>query len=130
MNQVLLMNEHGDVFKRQIHLDLCENEATYIEADNIPPSPIESEYFYEQFIDYPSNDSASEQTNDLRQPNISLSPFSRNMTTIRNNTILNYDRHKFQQQQNNKNGGSTFTVNIQYLSYFTTSQQEIYSNMY
>lgn len=112
MNQVLMMNEHGDIFKRQINLDECENEAPYNDAENIPSSPIESEYFYEQFIDYPLNDSASEQTNDLHQP--SLSPFSRNMTTIRNDTILNYDQHRLQQQQNNNNGGSAFTVNIQF----------------
>lgn len=112
MNQVLLMNEHGDVFKRQINaLDECENEAApYNDAENIPSSPIESEYFYEQFIDYPLNDSASEQTSDLHQPNISLSPFSRNMTIVRNDTILNYDQHRLQQQQNNNNGGSAFTV--------------------
>lgn len=116
MNQVLLMNEHGDIFKRQTNLNECENEAAYNEAENIPSSPIESEYFYEQFIDYPLNDSASEQINDLRQPNISLSPFSRNMTIIRNDTILNYDQHKLQkQQQSNNNGGSTFTVNKQHL---------------
>lgn len=113
MNQVLMMNEHGDVFKRQINLNECDNEAPYNEAENIPSSPIESEYFYEQFIDYPLNDSASEQTNDLHQPSISLSPFSRNMTIIRNDTILNYDQHRLQQHQqqpNNNNGGSAFTV--------------------
>lgn len=112
MNQVLMMNEHGDIFKRQINLDECENDAApYNDAENIPSSPIESEYFYEQFIDYPLNDSASEQTIDLHQPN--LSPFSRNMTIIRNDTILNYDQHRLQQQQNN-NGGSAFTVNESY----------------
>lgn len=108
MNQVLLMNEHGDIFKRQIAMDECDNEQ-YNDSENIPPSPIESEYFYEQFIDYPLNDSATEQSSDLRQPNTSLSPFSRNMTILTNDTILNYDQHKLQQLHNKNTGSSTFT---------------------
>lgn len=109
MNQVLLTNEHGDVFKRQLNLDECDNEP-YSETENIPSSPIESEYFYEQFIDYPLNDSATEQSGDLRQPDPNLSPFSRNMTVIRNDTVLNYEQHKLQQLHNkNNNGGSAFT---------------------
>lgn len=108
MNQVLLTNEHGDVFKRQISFDECDNEH-YGESDGIPSSPIESEYFYEQFIDYPLNDSTAEQTTDLRQPNPNLSPFSRNMTVIRNDTLLNYDQHKLQQLHNKNSDGSTFT---------------------
>lgn len=118
MNQVLLMNEHGDVFKRQVNMDECESDTPYSDAEGIPSSPIESEYFYEQFIDYPLNDSVSEQTSDSRQPDFNLSPFSRNMTFIRNDTILNYEHHKLQQQrqqqqqqQNNNSGGSAFTVN-------------------
>lgn len=109
MNQVLLTNEHGDIFKRQLSLDECDNEP-YSETGHIPASPIESEYFYEQFIDYPLNDSASEPTSDLR-PISNLSPFSRNMTAIRNDTILNYEQHRLQQQMHNNNngGGSTFT---------------------
>lgn len=109
------MNEHGDVFKRQTNLDECDSDTPYNDADNIPSSPNESEYFYEQFIDYPLNDSASEQTTDLRQPSINVSPFSRNMTLIRNDTILNYEQHKLQQhRQNNNSGGSAFTVNKLY----------------
>lgn len=108
MNQVLLMNEHGDIFKRQISMDECDSEQ-YNESENIPSSPVESEYFYEQFIDYPLNDSAAEQSSDLRQPNTSLSPFSRNITIIRNDTILNYDQHKLQQLHSKNTGGSTFT---------------------
>lgn len=108
MNQVLLTNEHGDVFKRQISYDECDNEH-HGESEGIPSSPIESEYFYEQFIDYPLNDSTAEQTTDLRQPNPNLSPFSRNMTVVRNDTLLNYDQHKLQQLHNKNNDGSTFT---------------------
>lgn len=108
MNQVLLTNEHGDIFKRQINLDECDSEP-YNENESIPSSPVESEYFYEQFIDYPLNDSASEQNSDLRQPTPNLSPFSRNMTMVQNDTVLNYDQHKLQQLQNKNNGGSTFT---------------------
>lgn len=108
MNQVLLMNEHGDIFKRQINIDECADEQ-YNEAENIPMSPIDSEYFYEQFIDYPLNDSTSEQTSNMHQPFGNVSPFSRNMSTIRNDTVLNYDQHKLQQISNKNQGGSTFT---------------------
>lgn len=109
MNQVLLMNEHGDIFKRQISMDECDSDG-YNESENIPASPIESEYFYEQFIDYPLNDSASEQSQDLRQPGPNLSPFSRNMSVIRNDTILNYDQHRLQHLHNKSSGsGSSFT---------------------
>lgn len=108
MNQVLLTNEHGDIFKRQINIDECDSEP-YGESENIPSSPVESEYFYEQFIDYPMNESASEQSNDLRQPNMNSSPFSGNMTMIRNDTVLNYDQHKLQQLHNKDNAATTFT---------------------
>lgn len=108
MNQVLLTNEHGDVFKRRINMDECDNEP-YSETENVPASPIESEYFHEQFIDYPLNDSATDQTDNFRLPERDLPPFGRNMTSIRNDTVLNYDQHKLQQLHNKNNDGSSFT---------------------
>lgn len=107
LNQVLLTNEHGDVFKRQISIDDCENEQfdeTYNE--NIPASPVESEYFYEQYIDYPNNESFSDENRTLHNQ----SPFNTNNSIIRNNTLLNYNRHKLQQlHQTGGDNGSRFT---------------------
>ncbi|XP_055316823.1 protein artichoke [Sitodiplosis mosellana] len=108
MNQVLLTNEHGDIFKRQLGLDECDTDP-YSETEHIPASPIESEYFYEQFIDYPLNDSATEQSDNMHQSNQNQSPFSRNMTVIRNDTVLNYEQHKLQQLHDKNHGGSSFT---------------------
>lgn len=109
LNQVLMTNEHGDVFKRHIKIDDCENEQldeTYNE--NRPASPVESEYFYEQYIDYPNNDSFSDENRTTHIP----STFNTNNSFIRNNTLLNYNRHKLQQLHHNQkggDGGSRFT---------------------
>lgn len=116
MNQVLMTNEHGDVFKRQINFDECESDNQYTDTETVPSSPNESEYFYEQYIDYPLNDTvleaaAGDTVYDKRLPNAEQSPFSRNTTIIRNDTLLNYDKHKLQQlhTDNKSNGGSRFT---------------------
>lgn len=119
MNQVLLTNEHGDVFKRQINIDECDMDppSSYNgESEHIPSSPVESEYFYEQYIDYPLNDTAFEQTVadasfENQNTNVSQSPFSKNSNPIRNDTVLNYEQHKLQQlhNHNNKDGSSSFT---------------------
>lgn len=103
LNQVLLTNEHGDVFKRQIAHDDCDTE----QLDNnfnekIPVSPIESEYFYEQYIDYPFNDSSV-----VDDGRLSL---NRNDSNIRNQTLLNYNQYKLHQmQQKNPSNSSPFT---------------------
>lgn len=117
MNQVLLTNEHGDVFKRQINIDECDMDASYNgESEHIPASPVESEYFYEQYIDYPLNETTFEQAigdasfENRNRLNASESPFSKNPNQIRNDTVLNYEQHKLQQLHNNNNAdGSTFT---------------------
>lgn len=116
MNQVLLTNEHGDVFKRQITIDECDMNPYNGQSEHIPSSPIESEYFYEQYIDYPLNDTAVEQTVadasfENRNTNVTQSPFSKNSNPIRNDTVLNYDQHKLQQlhNHNNKDSSSSFT---------------------
>lgn len=116
MNQVLITNEHGDVFKRQINFDECESDNQYTDTESVPSSPNESEYFYEQYIDYPLNETvletaAGDTVYDKRLPTADQSPFSRNISGIRNDTLLNYDKHKLQQLQNENrpNGGSRFT---------------------
>lgn len=110
MNQVLMTNEHGDVFKRQINLDECDMDP-YSDTENLPSSPTESEYFYEQYIDYPVNETTYEQAvgavGDKRPSNLNQSPFSRNTSIIRNDTLLNYNQYKLQQLHNSNHAGSS-----------------------
>lgn len=125
MNQVLLTNEHGDVFKRQITVDECENEP-YDEQqnfhnENIPASPNESEYFYEQYIDYPLNETTAAQTTTTYEQAVGAvappngdgsrtSPFNRNDS--KNHTLLNYNQYKLHQMHSNHGAagnGSPFT---------------------
>ncbi|KAL5276626.1 hypothetical protein ACFFRR_002070 [Megaselia abdita] len=78
-----LLNEHGDIFNRQLSDEFNE------QCDELPqnyknrPLAGESEYFYDQFIDYPPKDG----------PNIShidLNPSQKYHTDIDlNNTVLN-----------------------------------------
>lgn len=59
--QIPLTNEHGDVFQRDMNtgdFDECSrdnlDEYSVLNGfNNLPPSPEESEYFYDQYIDYP-----------------------------------------------------------------------------
>lgn len=55
-NQVPLTNEHGDIFFRNNDFDECENEALDELQNQLPPSPEESEYFYDTFVDFPFNE--------------------------------------------------------------------------
>lgn len=111
LNQVLLTNEHGDIFKRQINLDECDMDHGYTENENIPSSPTDSEYFYEQYIDYPNNETVYEQAvgtiNDQDLMNSNQSPFSQNSSVIQNDTLLNYNQYKLQQLHHNNNAGSS-----------------------
>lgn len=118
MNQVLLTNEHGDVFKRQITIDECDSEPfdeqPNFQNENIPASPIESEYFYEQYIDYPLNETTAAQTTTTYEQAVGAvapssngdgtrtSPLNRNDS--RNHTLLNYNQYKLHQMHPNRNG--------------------------
>lgn len=120
MNQVLLTNEHGDVFKRQITIDECDtepyDEQQHFNNENIPASPNESEYFYEQYIDYPLNETTAAQTTTTYEQAVGAvappskgdgsrtSPFDRN--DGKNHTLLNYNQYKLHQMQPNRNGGA------------------------
>lgn len=120
MNQVLLTNEHGDVFKRQITIDECDTEPPFDEQqhfnnENIPASPNESEYFYEQYIDYPLNETTAAQTTTTYEQAIGAvapsngdgsrtTPFNRNGS--RNHTLLNYNQYKLHQMQPNHGAGN------------------------
>lgn len=112
-NQIPLTNEHGDVFQRRIDYSECEADPTFqddysISSSNQPPLAGESEYFYDQYIDYPLNETnlVSSSNNSL----IRLPPNDRNPPHGINisNTILNYNKHK-QQQQFVQQPGSQFT---------------------
>lgn len=78
-----LLNEHGDIFNRQLSDDF--NEQCDENPQNYKNRPLagESEYFYDQFIDYPPKDG----------PNIShvdLNPSQKYQTEVDfNNTVLN-----------------------------------------
>lgn len=71
-NKIPLTNEHGDVFLRQNDLDDCgpvSGEGGYEDFppnqqyyNNQRPSPVESDYFYDQYVDYPVNDTALNNT--------------------------------------------------------------------
>lgn len=107
LNQVLLTNDHGDVFKRQINSDECDN-IQYEESlqENMPPSPTDSEYFEKPFVDYPTNENPDA---NLTYQNAPIFPHRFNDTFDRNNTLLNYNQHKLQQLHQNNNQGSRFT---------------------
>lgn len=119
MNQVLLTNEHGDVFKRQITIDECDNEP-YDDQQNFnhetgQTSPNESELFYEQYIDYPVNETAAQTTTTYEQAVGAVAPANGDGSRIRNDnrnqTLLNYNQYKLHQMRpnNSPGNGSPFT---------------------
>lgn len=98
LNQVLLTNDHGDVFKRQINMDECDNIP--YDQENIPSSPTESEYFEQHFVDYPTNENDPNRTYQ-KGPGF-IGPDNRNRT------LLNYNQYHLNQLQHNRNS-SPFT---------------------
>lgn len=111
VNQIPLTNEHGDVFQRRIDFDECENEPYTEFTSNVPPLPGESEYFYDQYVDYPINETNLALSNNESSPiNIQTSerPFPTNSQNL-SSTILNFNRHKQQQQLMQQPPGSQFT---------------------
>lgn len=85
---VPLTNEHGDVFLRHGDVDDCgplsgenggyedfpPNQHYYNQIHR--PSPVESDYFYDQYIDYPVNETiANVMNNTIQSQNVSLAPF-------------------------------------------------------
>lgn len=104
-NQIPLTNEHGDVFQRRMDYNDCENEPFEEFPSNAPPLPGESEYFYDQYIDYPLNET------NLVSSNYSIPVIATDRPFINiSNTILNYNKHKQQQlMQQQQQPGSQFT---------------------
>ncbi|XP_036326494.1 protein artichoke-like [Rhagoletis pomonella] len=101
-NHLPLLNEHGDIFQRDFQEDFNDE----CEGNNIPPGerPLagESEYFYDQYVDYtPSNetssatDAPSTHTNAASNSVLSTQkkpPIASNVDL--NNTILNTNYFK------------------------------------
>lgn len=86
VDQVSLTNEHGDVFLRSSDYDDCgpissegyedfpPNTQPYY--NNQRPSPAESDYFYDQYVDFPFNDTVTNSLNSSSlRANQSLSPY-------------------------------------------------------
>lgn len=69
VNKIPLTNEHGDIFHRSNDYDDCgptSGEGNYEDFppnqqyyNNQRPSPVESDYFYDQYVDYPMNETLS-----------------------------------------------------------------------
>ena len=103
LNQIPLTNEHGDLFSRQNDNDDCglqgnggaegyedfpPNQNYYNNNNNnLQPLPGESEYFYDQYVDFPNNDTQMRVNNTLDRYN-QTSPF------------VNFDQNKFTQNSN------------------------------
>lgn len=110
-NNIPLTNEHGDLFSRQIPYDECEAEGFDEPVGNYPPSPIDSEYFDDQYIDYPINETHLAISNSSGPvQNIPYGQLPDVPGANLSNTILNYNKHKqFLQQQQQQAPGSQFT---------------------
>ncbi|KAH8339108.1 hypothetical protein KR074_004413, partial [Drosophila pseudoananassae] len=106
-NQLPLLNEHGDVFQR----DLPENfndECDAYDSNRLPgerPLPGESEYFYDQYVDATE---APDTTNSV----LSTSQRPKPTTTLNNNIDLNntvLHTKYFNRKPQQGAGGSPFT---------------------
>ncbi|XP_055629540.1 protein artichoke [Toxorhynchites rutilus septentrionalis] len=115
----VLTNEHGDVFLRTLDFDDCENEnyealppgpgSGVSQANDavFPPSPVESEYFSGQYIDYPNALNDSHITGRSNASTFSKDPpgrhnYSQNFVDFNNNKF----NHLYNQPVQN---GSPFT---------------------
>lgn len=96
MNRISLTNEHGDVFLRHNDLDDCgpvsgegyedfppNNQQYY---NNQRPSPVESDYFYDQYVDFPINDTVN---NSLTNSNLRFNQTSPYVDFNQNKFTLN-----------------------------------------
>lgn len=109
-NNIPLTNEHGDLFSRQIPYDECEPDGLDDPTNNYPPSPVDSEYFDEQYIDYPINETHLAISN-TSGPIEHIPSLNGLPGTNLSNTILNYNKHQqlLQQHQQQQAPGSQFT---------------------
>lgn len=85
VNNIPLTNEHGDHFSRNNDYDDCgpvSGEGGYEDFppnqqyfNNQRPSPVESDYFYDQYVDYPINDTLTNALNNTLVRLNQTSPF-------------------------------------------------------
>lgn len=93
-----LINEHGDMFGRQVpDGNLCENDHFEELQNGLPPSPEESEYF-DQAVDYPNNDTNPDQPPPPSLPQ-NIIP-NQGKTFNNSNTLLNLNNRPVHAQQN------------------------------
>ncbi|KAM7356632.1 artichoke [Cochliomyia hominivorax] len=108
-NHLPLLNDHGDIFQRNLHDEYGEECEAYETPLGERPLPGESEYFYDQYVDYPpANETVvsqqqehSSSTTHIEHSNTILNlpkkpvpptPISSNIDL--NNTILNTNYFK------------------------------------
>ncbi|XP_049313186.1 protein artichoke [Bactrocera dorsalis] len=118
-NHLPLLNEHGDIFQRDLQEEFSDECEVYDISPGERPLAGESEYFYDQYVDYtPSNETNSYVSTDApishthTASNSVLStqkkpPISANIDL--NNTILNTNYFKRQPQPAGAPASSPFT---------------------
>lgn len=128
LNHLPLLNEHGDIFQRELHDDYNEDCDAYEIPAAERPLPGESEYFYDQYVDYPpanetvashtghdnpSSSSHIESSNtvlNLHKKPTHTTPISSNIDL--NNTILNTNYFK------KKPGGTAYSSSSSPFTFF------------
>ncbi|XP_012155741.1 protein artichoke [Ceratitis capitata] len=118
-NHLPLLNEHGDVFQRDLQEEFNEECEVYDMPPGERPLAGESEYFYDQYVDYtPSNETSSFVSTDAPSVNANAAsnsvlstqkkpPISANIDL--NNTILNTNYFKRHPQPAGTQATSPFT---------------------
>ncbi|KAH8300423.1 hypothetical protein KR018_004929 [Drosophila ironensis] len=107
-NQLPLLNEHGDVFQRDLPEEF-NDECDAYEGTRLPgerPLPGESEYFYDQYVD------ATESPQDATNSVLSTSQRPKPNPTLNNNIDLNntvLHTKYFNRKPPQGSGGSPFT---------------------
>ncbi|KAH8256145.1 hypothetical protein KR026_009175, partial [Drosophila bipectinata] len=106
-NQLPLLNEHGDVFQRDLPEDF-NDECDAYDSNRLPgerPLPGESEYFYDQYVD-------ATESPDTTNSVLSTSQRPKPTTTLNNNIDLNntvLHTKYFNRKPQQGAGGSPFT---------------------
>ncbi|XP_054733079.1 protein artichoke [Anastrepha obliqua] len=118
-NHLPLLNEHGDIFQRDLQEEFSDDCEVYENPPGERPLAGESEYFYDQYVDYtPANETSSYVSTDAPNAHSNAasnsvpsskkkSPISSNIDL--NNTILNTNYFKRQPHQPGAQSSSPFT---------------------
>ncbi|KFB50003.1 hypothetical protein ZHAS_00018044 [Anopheles sinensis] len=99
-----LTNDHGDVFVRALDYDECGSENYEAHPGPAPgfypgsPSPGDSDYFYDQYVDYPNALNDSKLANGIRN---NATPFAEDPQDRRNfsSNFVDFNNNKFNQFQ-------------------------------